>query len=155
MQVKRNAFSNVLGQPPTRITGLIGRAIDGRVQPSAVELKELTRVAAQIWKFFFQRDHDSLDPVEIIHAALSQALPSCPTRGWHRRIDRHLRSADGSRHNADMRFHRRAAQELASWWNASRKPWQCCRRASGDRKVRAYGRASRPGDRSARFPRKW
>src|SRR6266480_8105838 len=61
MQIKRDALGDVFGQPPTRVTGFIGRAIDGGVQPIAVELEELARVAAQIWKFLFKRDHDSLD----------------------------------------------------------------------------------------------
>src|SRR5258708_29351670 len=42
VQVKRDALGHVLGQPPTRITGLVGGAIDRGVQPVAVELKELT-----------------------------------------------------------------------------------------------------------------
>ena len=40
--IKRDAFCDVLGQPPTRIAGLIGGAIDRGVQPIAVELKKLT-----------------------------------------------------------------------------------------------------------------
>src|SRR5438477_171401 len=61
MQIKRDALGHVFGEPPTRVTGLIGGAINGGVQPTAVELEELTRVAAQIGKLFFKRDHDSLD----------------------------------------------------------------------------------------------
>src|SRR5436853_1970192 len=85
MQIKRDALGDVLGQPPTRVTGLVGRAIDGGVQPIAIKLKELPRVSAQIRKFFFKRDHDLLDRVEIIHAAWSQASAPCPAREWRRR----------------------------------------------------------------------
>ena len=57
-QIKGNAFRDMIGQPPTWIAGFIGRAGDGGVQPIAVELEELTRVAAQIRKFFFKRYHE-------------------------------------------------------------------------------------------------
>src|SRR5436853_3847197 len=185
MQIKRDALGDVLGQPPTRIAGLVGRAIDGGVQPIPVELKELTRVATQIWKLFFKRDHDSFDPVEIIRAASSPASRLCPARGWRRQIDRHLRSADGLRRNGDTplhrsraicrgplhryrsielrgrrfpdraRCHRRVAPRSTNWWNVSRKLWRCCRRVCVDRTARGCDRASPRASPSARFLLKW
>ena len=41
VQIKRNALSDMFGQPPARVTGLIGRAVNRGVQPVAVELEEL------------------------------------------------------------------------------------------------------------------
>jgi hypothetical protein len=37
----------------------MGRASNRRVQPIPVELEQLSRICAEIWKFFFKRDHDS------------------------------------------------------------------------------------------------
>ena len=59
VQVKSDAFRNVIGEPPTGITGFISRSRDGSVQPIAAELEELPRVCAEIRKFFLKRDHDS------------------------------------------------------------------------------------------------
>ena len=42
MQIKRDAFRDVFGQPPTRIARLVRRAIDRCVQPVPVELEELS-----------------------------------------------------------------------------------------------------------------
>src|SRR5947209_5004104 len=41
MQIERDAFGDMLGQPPARITRLVGCSIDCSMQPIAVELKEL------------------------------------------------------------------------------------------------------------------
>src|SRR5439155_17324944 len=41
VQIKCDALGDMLGQPPARVTGLIGRAVNRGVQPVAVELEEL------------------------------------------------------------------------------------------------------------------
>src|SRR5438445_12378178 len=58
MQIKSNAFSHVFGEPPSGVTSYVSGSRDGRVQPIAVELEELSRCCPQVWKFFFKRDHD-------------------------------------------------------------------------------------------------
>src|SRR5438552_865886 len=59
VQVKGNALRDMLSQPPARVTGLVSRPRDRRVEPIAIELEKLSRVGAEIGKFFFKRDHDS------------------------------------------------------------------------------------------------
>src|ERR1700681_565553 len=40
-QIERDAFRDVIGEPPARIASFVGGARDGGVQPIAIELEEL------------------------------------------------------------------------------------------------------------------
>ena len=57
-EVKSDTLCHVIGEPPTRVAGLVRRAGDGSVQPIAIELEELPRLGPQIRKFFLKCDHD-------------------------------------------------------------------------------------------------
>ena len=46
MQIEGDALGDMISQPPAWITGLVGSAIDGSVEPIAVEFEELTGIAA-------------------------------------------------------------------------------------------------------------
>src|SRR5262249_61336475 len=58
VQIKSNAFSHVISEPPAGITSLVSGTRDRRMQPITVELEQLPRGCPQIWKFFLKRDHD-------------------------------------------------------------------------------------------------
>src|SRR5262249_55338088 len=58
VQIKSNTFCHVFSEPPARITRFVSGPRDRRVQPIAVELKQLTGGRPEIWKFFLKRDHD-------------------------------------------------------------------------------------------------
>src|ERR1700730_16928233 len=184
MKVKRDAFSHVVGQPPARLAGFGRGAIEGGGKTIAVELEELTGVAAQIREFFFKRDHDSLDPAGTTHAALNPASARAREPESRPQIYRHRQNVDAPRRNADRPLHRfraaspepsrrlrpielrgrrfpdrarfrpPAAPATTNSWNAFRKPWRCCRPVCAGRTVRGSDRASPPADPSVRFLRK-
>src|SRR5262249_58158684 len=58
VQIKSDAFGDVIGEPPAGVTSFVSGPRDRRMQPVAVELEKLSRACPEIWKFFFKRDHD-------------------------------------------------------------------------------------------------
>src|SRR5215510_13705497 len=58
VQVKSDALGDMIGEPPARVTCLVGGTRERSMQPIAVELEKLPRGCPEIWKFFFKRDHD-------------------------------------------------------------------------------------------------
>ena len=56
-KIKRDAFRDVVGEPPARVTSARGGLANLRLQPVAVELEELPRIGAEVGKFFLKRDH--------------------------------------------------------------------------------------------------
>src|ERR1700730_12171158 len=90
------------------------------MQPIAAKLEELSRICAEIWKFFLKRDHDfcslawclipawnsaSLTQAEIIPAGAHWGLRDAPTCEWHLQTDRHPEIADQQRRNANTPLH--------------------------------------------------
>src|SRR5467141_4207350 len=103
VQIKSNALSHVIGEPPTGITGFISRPRERSMEPIAAKLEELSRICAEIWKFFLKGDHDfclsaccvipasnpPLSQVEIIPAGAYWVLHDVPRYEWHLQTDRH------------------------------------------------------------------
>src|SRR5436189_2327420 len=128
-QIKSDALSDVISQPPAGITSLVSSSRDRRLQPIPVELEELSRSCAQIWKFFFKGDHDfylraragahqrwnsfGLSQAETIPAEAHLVLFGAPEYEWHRQIDRHLGSVDKPTRNANRQLHRSPAVSRA------------------------------------------
>src|SRR6266436_1935337 len=119
VQIKSNALSHVIGEPPTGITGFISRPRERSMQPIAAKLEELSRVCAEIRKFFLKRDHDSCSgccvilawnsgrpQVEIIPAEAHWVLHDVPMYEWHPQIDRRPEIAGTRRRNANTPPHR-------------------------------------------------
>src|SRR6516162_9454237 len=57
VQIKSNALSDVIGQPPTGITSFVSGPCDRRVKPIAIEFEKLSGVRAEVRKFLFKSDH--------------------------------------------------------------------------------------------------
>src|SRR5947209_13306336 len=56
-EIKSDALSHVIGQPPLRVTGIVRGASNRGAEPFLVELEELTGTSPQIGKLFLKRDH--------------------------------------------------------------------------------------------------
>src|SRR2546427_5717859 len=123
MQVKRNAFGDVIGEPPAWITGFVSRTRDCRVKPIAIEFEKLSRLRAEIRKFLFKRDHDAclskccvkvpwnsvLSQGERVPAEAHWVLYDAPRCERHLQIHRPPEIADTPRRSANRRLRRSPA----------------------------------------------
>src|SRR5438067_407577 len=125
-EVKSDTFCHVIGEPPTRVAGLVRRTGDGSMQPIAIKLEELPRLGPQIWKFFFKCDHDfrsghrviprqrhaielALFPAETIPAEAHSVLSTDRGYEWHPQIDQRPQIAGAPTRNADTPLHQSCA----------------------------------------------
>src|SRR5438067_7115047 len=129
MQVKSNAFGHVIGEPPARITGFMSRPRDRGMKPIAIEFEKLSRVRAEIRKFFFKRDHGACSSkfcvvlawnfaesqLKTIPAEAHSVLCDAPKCEWHRQIHRHPEIADTPTRNANRPLHRSRGVSRALW----------------------------------------
>src|SRR5881398_137221 len=113
---------HVIGEPPTRVAGLVRRTGDGSMQPIAIKLEELSRLGPQIWKFFFKCDHDfrlgyrviprrrreielESSRAETIPAGAHFVLFAGREYGWHPQIDRHPQIVGAPTRNVNTPLH--------------------------------------------------
>src|SRR5436309_10604666 len=135
MQIKSNAFGHVIGEPPPEITGFMSSPGDRRVKPIAIEFEKLSRLRAEIRKFFFKRDHGACSlkfcvvlpwnlaasQRETIPAAEYWVLCDAPTCEWHRQIHQHPEIADTPRRNANRPLRRWRGVFRALWRQSPKK----------------------------------